>query len=158
MVVPPTRRALDDRTLADALRVLAIDVVEEAKSGHPGAPMGLADIAQVLWRTAVERQDGPRVCCCRVGTFRGFRGGIIAHPNVAAQPVRKECLKTCFGRARATLPRFAKACTRVRSRRRSARSATDSVLIGGFAKRTCLGSRRPDANAESGIKDDVFQP
>jgi transketolase len=40
---------LDRRTLANAVRVLAIDAVEAAKSGHPGAPMGMADIAQVLW-------------------------------------------------------------------------------------------------------------
>jgi transketolase len=38
------------RTLANALRMLAIDAVEQAKSGHPGAPMGMADIAEVLWR------------------------------------------------------------------------------------------------------------
>ncbi|HEY3222817.1 MAG TPA: transketolase [Pseudolabrys sp.] len=43
------KSAPDNRTLANALRVLAIDAVEQAKSGHPGAPMGLADIAQVLW-------------------------------------------------------------------------------------------------------------
>ena len=36
--------------LANALRFLAIDAVEAAKSGHPGAPMGMADIAEVLWR------------------------------------------------------------------------------------------------------------
>ncbi|MBS1161848.1 MAG: transketolase [Proteobacteria bacterium] len=36
--------------LANALRFLAIDAVEQAKSGHPGAPMGMADIAEVLWR------------------------------------------------------------------------------------------------------------
>jgi len=36
--------------LANALRFLAIDAVEKAKSGHPGAPMGMADIAEVLWR------------------------------------------------------------------------------------------------------------
>ena len=41
--------AIDRRTLANAIRVLAIDAVEAAKSGHPGAPMGMADIAQVLW-------------------------------------------------------------------------------------------------------------
>jgi transketolase len=40
---------LDRRTLANAIRVLAIDAVEAANSGHPGAPMGMADIAQVLW-------------------------------------------------------------------------------------------------------------
>ena len=38
------------RQLANALRFLAIDAVEQAKSGHPGAPMGMADIAEVLWR------------------------------------------------------------------------------------------------------------
>jgi transketolase len=38
------------RTLANALRMLAIDAVEQARSGHPGAPMGMADVAEVLWR------------------------------------------------------------------------------------------------------------
>ena len=36
--------------LANAVRVLAMDAVQAAKSGHPGAPMGLADVAEVLWR------------------------------------------------------------------------------------------------------------
>jgi len=35
--------------MANALRMLAVDAVEKAQSGHPGAPMGMADIAQVLW-------------------------------------------------------------------------------------------------------------
>ena len=38
------------RQLCDALRVLAIDAVEAAQSGHPGMPMGMAEIAEVLWR------------------------------------------------------------------------------------------------------------
>jgi len=37
------------RQMANAIRFLAIDAVEKAKSGHPGAPMGMADIAEVLW-------------------------------------------------------------------------------------------------------------
>ena len=37
------------RDLADAIRFLAADAVEQAKSGHPGMPMGMADIAEVLW-------------------------------------------------------------------------------------------------------------
>ncbi len=37
------------RERANALRFLAIDAVEAAKSGHPGAPLGMADIAEVLW-------------------------------------------------------------------------------------------------------------
>jgi transketolase len=40
---------IDRRTLANAVRALAIDAVQAANSGHPGAPMGMADIAQVLW-------------------------------------------------------------------------------------------------------------
>ncbi len=36
--------------LANTIRVLAMDAVQQAKSGHPGAPMGMADIATVLWR------------------------------------------------------------------------------------------------------------
>ena len=35
--------------MANAVRMLAVDAVEAAKSGHPGAPMGMADIAEVLW-------------------------------------------------------------------------------------------------------------
>ena len=36
--------------LSNAIRFLSIDAVEKAKSGHPGAPMGMADIAYVLWK------------------------------------------------------------------------------------------------------------
>ncbi len=41
---------ISSKELANAIRFLAIDAVEKAKSGHPGAPMGMADIAEVLWR------------------------------------------------------------------------------------------------------------
>jgi transketolase len=36
-------------SMADAIRVLAMDAVEQANSGHPGMPMGMADVATVLW-------------------------------------------------------------------------------------------------------------
>src|SRR5947207_3930368 len=44
---PPVNPKL--RRMANALRALAMDAVEQAKSGHPGMPMGMADIAAVLF-------------------------------------------------------------------------------------------------------------
>ncbi len=38
------------KELANALRFLSIDAIEKSKSGHPGAPMGMADMAEALWR------------------------------------------------------------------------------------------------------------
>ena len=38
------------KELADAIRILSMDAVDKAKSGHPGAPMGMADMAEALWR------------------------------------------------------------------------------------------------------------
>ena len=38
------------KILANAIRMLSVDAVQRANSGHPGAPMGMADIAEVLWR------------------------------------------------------------------------------------------------------------
>ena len=43
---PSSKLAQD---MANAIRMLAVDAVEKAKSGHPGAPMGMAEIAEVLW-------------------------------------------------------------------------------------------------------------
>ena len=37
------------KELANAIRALAMDAVQAANSGHPGMPMGMADIAEVLW-------------------------------------------------------------------------------------------------------------
>ena len=42
--------SLDPKTLANAVRMLSVDAVQQANSGHPGAPMGMADIAETLWR------------------------------------------------------------------------------------------------------------
>ncbi|UAB72286.1 transketolase [Vibrio sp. SCSIO 43132] len=42
---------MDRKHLANAIRALSMDGVQAANSGHPGAPMGMADIAEVLWRS-----------------------------------------------------------------------------------------------------------
>jgi transketolase len=49
----PTRR-----DLANAIRALSMDAVQKANSGHPGAPMGMADIAEVLWRDVLKFNPG----------------------------------------------------------------------------------------------------
>jgi transketolase len=45
----PNPNQVSRRQLANAIRALSMDAVEVAKSGHPGMPMGMADIAEVLW-------------------------------------------------------------------------------------------------------------
>jgi len=49
----PTRRQL-----ANAIRALSMDAVQKANSGHPGMPMGMADIAQVLWCDHLKHNPG----------------------------------------------------------------------------------------------------
>ena len=49
----PTRR-----DLANAIRALSMDAVQKANSGHPGMPMGMADIAEVLWRDFLKHNPG----------------------------------------------------------------------------------------------------
>ncbi len=49
----PTRR-----DLANAIRALSMDAVQKANSGHPGAPLGMADLAEVLWRDVLKFNPG----------------------------------------------------------------------------------------------------
>jgi transketolase len=46
------------RELANAIRALSMDAVQKANSGHPGAPMGMADIAEVLWNGFLRHNPG----------------------------------------------------------------------------------------------------
>jgi len=51
-------QAVSRRQNANAIRALSMDAVQKAKSGHPGAPMGMADIAQVLWCDFLKHNPG----------------------------------------------------------------------------------------------------
>ncbi|HEX2243122.1 MAG TPA: transketolase, partial [Gammaproteobacteria bacterium] len=51
------------RELANAIRALAMDAVQKANSGHPGMPMGMADITEVLWNDYLKHNPAdPRWC------------------------------------------------------------------------------------------------
>jgi len=48
-----TAQAIGHQDMANAVRALAMDAVQAAKSGHPGMPMGMADVATVLFSEAL---------------------------------------------------------------------------------------------------------
>ena len=53
----------EDKNLSNAIRVLSMDAVQKANSGHPGMPMGMADIANVLWRKYLKHNpQNPKWC------------------------------------------------------------------------------------------------
>src|SRR5690606_28887030 len=54
------------RTLANAIRALAMDAVQAANSGHPGMPMGMADAATVLWGACLKFDPADPRCPDRV--------------------------------------------------------------------------------------------
>jgi transketolase len=56
--LPKRKPMTTRRELANCIRALSMDAVERAKSGHPGAPMGMADIAQVLWGDFLKYNPG----------------------------------------------------------------------------------------------------
>ncbi|MDL2316630.1 transketolase [Desulfovibrio sp. OttesenSCG-928-A18] len=53
------------KDLANAIRFLSMDAVEKAKSGHPGAPMGMADMAEVLWNDFLKHNPANPAWCDR---------------------------------------------------------------------------------------------
>jgi transketolase len=54
----PTAASADSKLLADAIRALAMDAVQAANSGHPGMPMGMAEIAVALWHRHLRHNPG----------------------------------------------------------------------------------------------------
>src|SRR3546814_12869484 len=67
-----------EKTLANAIRALSMDAVQAANSGHPGMPMGMADVATVL--------------------FREFLKFDPKSPRSEERRVGKECVSTCRSR------------------------------------------------------------
>ncbi|PCH63228.1 MAG: transketolase [SAR86 cluster bacterium] len=53
-----TNRSAPRKDCANAIRALSMDAVQKAQSGHPGAPMGMADIAEVLWNDFLNHNPG----------------------------------------------------------------------------------------------------
>ncbi|MGI9250136.1 MAG: transketolase [Pseudohongiellaceae bacterium] len=53
-----TQQSVSRKQLANAIRALSMDAVQKANSGHPGAPMGMADIAEVLWNDFLRHNPG----------------------------------------------------------------------------------------------------
>ena len=49
-LAPEALQPVNRQHLRNAIRALAMDAVQTANSGHPGMPMGMAEIAEVLWR------------------------------------------------------------------------------------------------------------
>src|SRR3546814_18551609 len=91
------------RDLANAIRFLAMDAVEAAKSGHPGMPMGMADIAQVLWGDfLVHNPANPRWFNRDRFVLSNGHGSMLLyallHLRSEERRVGKECVSTCRSR------------------------------------------------------------
>ena len=80
---PRLPRGVADAELANAIRALAMDAVEAAKSGHPGMPMGMAEIAVALWTAAPAAQP------------RAIRSGPIATASSSPTDTGRCCCTRC---------------------------------------------------------------
>ena len=60
--------ATNNNDLANILRVLAMDAVK-AKCGHPGMPMGMADIAEALWRNHLNHNPNNLIGLIEIGLY-----------------------------------------------------------------------------------------
>ena len=59
----------DQQNLANAIRALSMDAVQRAGCGHPGLPMGMADIAQVLWTKHIKYNPSNLIGLIEIGLF-----------------------------------------------------------------------------------------
>src|SRR3546814_14925564 len=74
--------------MANAIRALARDAVQKAKSGHPGAPMGMADIAETLWTRHLRHNPADPA-------WAGRDRFVLRSEE---RRVGKECVSTCRSR------------------------------------------------------------
>ena len=69
MAAKPKDAVPGRRDLANAIRALSMDAVQKANSGHPGAPMGMADIAEVLWNDFMKHNPSNPDCMTVIVSF-----------------------------------------------------------------------------------------
>ena len=79
------------KQLANAIRALSMDAVQKAKSGHPGAPMGMADIAEVLWRDFLKHNPQQKIMIQGNTDDRG-----TAEYNLALGQRRSDAVRRAF--------------------------------------------------------------
>ena len=83
-------KAVAHKDMANAIRALAMDAVEKAKSGHPGMPMGMADVATVLFREFLNSTPPiptgrtATASCCRPATARCCSTRCCTSPAIPA--------------------------------------------------------------------------
>ena len=64
--------------LSNAIRALAMDAVQQANSGHPGMPMGMAEIAEVLWRNNLKHNPADPLWADRDQLVLGLSGVLLS--------------------------------------------------------------------------------
>ena len=126
--------------LANAIRALSMDAVQAANSGHPGAPMGMADIAEVLWNGYLKHNpNNPEWPDRDRFVLSNGHGSMLLYSllhlsgyNLTIEDLKKLSTISCQNRRS---PRIW-LCTRSRNNNRSFRS--------GFGKRRRYGIGRKD--------------
>jgi hypothetical protein len=94
--IPATPAA--GREAANALRALAMDAVQKANSGRPGMPMGMAEIAEVLWRRHL-RLNPANPGVARSRPLRALRldaDPITRDARTSARESRTRCGRSCW--------------------------------------------------------------
>ena len=130
-----------DQPVTAALRMLAVDAVERAKSGHPGAPMGLAEVAAVLWRQLSAPQPGKS----GVARPRPFRAVERPRLDAALCLAASDRLRSADRRTQALSPAALENPRPSRIRRHAGRRDDNGAARPGLRQCGRHGDRREDA-------------